>query len=63
MPNIPDPSMLGLVDRGDLLRNVLRIVDDEALRHDLGRRALRRARRMDWDRYTSRWLEALSDLR
>jgi len=62
MPNFPDPSMLGLVDRGDLLRNVLSLVDDQAQRHDLGQKALRRARRMDWDRFTPRWLEALSSL-
>jgi glycosyltransferase involved in cell wall biosynthesis len=62
MPNVPDPAMLGLVDRGDLLRNVLRVVDDEVLRRDLGQRALRRARQMDWDRFTPRWLEALSNL-
>jgi len=60
MPNMPDPAMLGIVDRGDLLRNVLRLVDDPALRRNLGRRALARARRMDWDRFTPRWLEALS---
>jgi glycosyltransferase involved in cell wall biosynthesis len=63
MPDLPDPAMLGMVDRGDLLRNVLRIVDDGDLRRDLGAKALRRARRMDWDRYTPRWLEELSRLR
>jgi hypothetical protein len=54
--------MLALVDRGDLLGNVLRLVDDGDLRRNLGRRALGRARRMDWDRFTPRWLEVLSAL-
>jgi glycosyltransferase involved in cell wall biosynthesis len=62
MPNLPDPAMLGLVDRGDLLCNVLKLVDDRELRRDLGRRARRRARRMDWDRFTPRWIEELSRL-
>jgi glycosyltransferase involved in cell wall biosynthesis len=60
VPNMPDPAMLGIVDRGDLLRNVLRLVDDRSLRRDLGRRALASARRRDWDRYTPCWLEELS---
>ena len=59
MPHFPEPSFLGLVDMGDLVRNVIRIMDDHALRQQLSRQALGTARKMDWDRFTPRWLDVL----
>jgi len=59
MPDLPGPSFLGIVDMGDLLRNVIRIMDEDALRIRLSQRALGVARRMGWDRFTSRWLDVM----
>lgn len=60
VPDHPDPSWLGYVDMGDLVRSVLLLIEDHELRRRLAVDGRRVATDMDWDAFTPLWIETLA---
>ena len=61
-PEQPYGSAIALADTAHFLQQVLKYMDNDGLRREHQKKAVKRAERMSWDRYTSKWIETFEKL-